>query len=75
MSFERLAGFACSVVCVVIAMPGHAAGKAPVFETDIAPILVTKCGKCHSSKVQKGALDLSSMHGLRAGGESGESAI
>jgi cytochrome c553 len=75
MSFHRLAGFVCSVVCFVMAAPSHATDAAPVFETDVAPILVTKCGKCHSSKVQKGALNLSSMHGLRAGGESGDPAV
>ena len=44
----------------------------PTFESDIAPILSQKCGKCHSDRVQKGALDLSSMRALRKGGESGE---
>jgi hypothetical protein len=75
MSFDRLTVFLCCAVCSVLAPSSWADAAAPVFETDVAPILATKCGKCHSSKVQKGALNLSSMHGLRAGGESGESAV
>ena len=75
MSFDRLAGLLCCIACSVLPLPIHAADAAPVFESDVAPILAAKCGKCHSSKVQKGALDLSSMRGLRAGGESGESAV
>jgi len=49
--------------------------KLPVFETDIQPILAKKCGKCHSAKVQKSGLDLSTIKGLRRGGESGEAAV
>lgn len=63
------------MVSLTLVLPGRAAETVPLFESDVAPILAAKCGKCHSSKVQKGALDLSSMHGLRAGGESGESAV
>jgi hypothetical protein len=51
------------------------ADNPPIFETDIAPLFASRCGKCHSQKVQKGALDLSSIGGLRRGGESGEPAI
>ncbi|MBT6485918.1 MAG: DUF1553 domain-containing protein [Planctomycetaceae bacterium] len=66
-----------SIVCVTAAAfvaPVFAAGK-PVFESDIEPILAKKCGKCHSDKVQKGGLDLSTMGGLRRGGESEESVV
>ena len=75
MSIVRLAGMLCWAVCVMMAVPTHAAEAAPVFEADIAPILISKCGKCHGDKVRKGDLDLSSMQGLRRGGESGESVI
>jgi len=55
---------------------GNAADEGvPVFESDVRPVLTSKCGKCHSDKVQKGGLDLSSMAGLRRGGESGEAAV
>jgi len=42
------------------------------FERQIRPILQQKCGKCHSDRLRKGGLDLSSMDGLRRGGESEE---
>ncbi|MFP6762037.1 MAG: DUF1549 domain-containing protein, partial [Planctomycetaceae bacterium] len=47
----------------------------PVFEKDIRPIVVARCGKCHSEKSRKGGLNLSNMAGLRKGGESGESVV
>lgn len=47
----------------------------PIFETDVQPILRQRCGKCHSSEVRKGGLNLSSMADVRRGGESGESAV
>ncbi len=47
----------------------------PVFQSDIQPLLVSKCGKCHSRKVQKGGLDLSSLRGIHLGGESGEALL
>ncbi|NQV23882.1 MAG: DUF1553 domain-containing protein [Rhodopirellula sp.] len=75
MSINRLTRFVCCVVCSAIALPSPAAEAVPTFEADVAPILVAKCGQCHSSKVRKGDLDLSSMLGLRRGGESGESAV
>ena len=75
MSIVRLVGMLCCAVCSIMAVPTRAAESAPVFEADVAPVLATKCGKCHGDKVRKGDLDLSSMRGLRRGGESGESAI
>ena len=75
MLMVRFVKIVCYVVCLTIALSGWSVAAAPVFEVDVAPILANKCGKCHSSKVQKGALDLSSMRALRRGGESGESAV
>lgn len=66
---------ASCLVLMTPALASWASETAPQFESDVAPILAAKCGKCHSSKVQKGSLDLSSMRGLRRGGESGESSI
>ncbi len=51
------------------------AGEQPLFETDIKPIFTAKCGKCHNPQAKKGGLDLSSIAGVRQGGESGESAF
>ncbi len=47
----------------------------PVFAADIQPFLTAKCGKCHSEKVRKGGLDLSSLSGLLRGGESDEALV
>lgn len=44
---------------------------APEFETDVKPILTAKCTRCHGGEVQKAALDLGSVEGIRRGGESG----
>ena len=75
MSTDRLPILACCLVFLALVLPSRAADTVPLFESGVAPVLAAKCGKCHSSKVQKGALDLSSMRGLQAGGESGESAV
>ena len=50
----------------------HGQEDPPRFETDIQPILARKCGKCHRRTLRKGGLDLSSIAGLRRGGESEE---
>ncbi|HBL47032.1 PSD1 and planctomycete cytochrome C domain-containing protein [Gimesia sp.] len=65
---------------VVILVPGlgrtiHAEEKPLLFEQTIQPVLAAKCGKCHSDKVRKGGLNLSTIAGVHRGGESGEPAI
>lgn len=60
---------------LVSILPAQADEQPLVFETDIQPVLMLKCGKCHSDKIQKGGLDLSSIAGIRHGGESGEAAV
>ncbi len=75
MTFARhmivtLLAFGLTIEC-----HGVANDMQPVFETDVQPILAAKCGKCHAERVQKGGLDLSTMTGIRRGGESGESAL
>lgn len=51
------------------------AADSPVFEKDILPIFKSRCADCHNAAAAKGGLDLSSMVGVRKGGESGESAV
>ncbi|MEQ9410790.1 MAG: PSD1 and planctomycete cytochrome C domain-containing protein [Fuerstiella sp.] len=64
------------VFCVLTTTAAATADDSkPVFESDIRPILQHRCGKCHSDKVQKGALNLSDMEGVRRGGESGKPAV
>ena len=54
---------------------GAADAERLVFETNVQPVLAAKCGKCHGPKTRKGELDLSTIGGLRQGGESGESVV
>jgi len=76
MTFNRFAiPLSVCVFSLLLAQPNHAADKPLLFETDIQPILAVKCGKCHTAKVRKGDLDLSTIAGLRRGGESGESLV
>ncbi|MFT5468047.1 MAG: hypothetical protein ACI8UO_003155 [Verrucomicrobiales bacterium] len=48
-----------------------AAGGAPVFESDIQPILEDRCVDCHNPETRKANLDLSTLTGFLAGGDSG----
>jgi len=64
-----------SLGCFSIILPARAIKDAPVFEKDIQPVLANKCGKCHGGKVRKGGLTLSSMEGIRRGGESDEAVV
>ena len=72
---KHLAILSIVVVGLVVIPRGRADDSVPVFEADVQPVFVRRCGKCHSDRVRKGGLDLSSIGGLRRGGESGESAI
>ena len=44
---------------------------APEFQKDIRPLLDAKCVRCHSGKLKKADLDLSTTVGVLKGGESG----
>jgi len=75
MTINRLPILAI-LLCCVSAFPQAQADEKPLsFEADIRPVLTLKCGKCHSDNVQKGGLNLSSVAGIRHGGESGEAAV
>ncbi|MCA9008559.1 MAG: PSD1 domain-containing protein [Planctomycetaceae bacterium] len=63
------------VILLVINPPGLADDRSLVFESDIQPVLTRKCGKCHSARVHKGGLDLSSIEAIHHGGESGTSIV
>lgn len=60
---------------VAINGPSQADQRTLIFETDVHPILKSKCGKCHADQVQKGGLNLTTIASVRLGGESGESAL
>jgi len=75
MAIGRLVVFIASLSWLALVPLSWADENPLIFESDIQPILAQKCGKCHSADVRKAGLDLSTMAGLRRGGESGESTI
>ena len=48
-----------------------AAGDAPAFEKDVAPLLIRRCLECHQSANPSGGLSLQSAADLAKGGDSG----
>ena len=48
-----------------------AAGDAPSFEKDVAPLLIRRCLECHQSANPSGGLSLQSASDLAKGGDSG----
>jgi WD40 repeat protein len=49
---------------------------APVlYDKDIEPVLVNKCGVCHSDNIKEGKLDLGSYEGLMKGGKRGAAIV
>src|SRR5947209_1712474 len=77
---QRLAGsLAFWLACVVVAPKLRAdpvpqvpdAAAAQFFESDIRPLLIERCSKCHSGDKPKGGLRLDSRESLMAGGENG----
>ncbi|NQV25730.1 MAG: DUF1553 domain-containing protein [Rhodopirellula sp.] len=68
--------FCLAMLLSAVSQAAEAAdADAPVFERDILPIFNSRCADCHNATARKGDLDLSSMAGVRRGGESGESAV
>jgi len=45
--------------------------RGPAFETDVRPLLLAKCLRCHGDKGRKGELDLRTLASVLKGGESG----
>lgn len=60
----------CFVFCLLLLSASflHADDS---FTQSIAPLLISKCIKCHSGSTPKGDLDLTTSQGLREGGSSG----
>ncbi len=42
-----------------------------LFVEQVGPLLVSRCGQCHGGKQQKAELDLTSLAGIKKGGETG----
>ena len=55
--------------------PAAAAAGNEFFETNIRPLLLTHCAKCHGETKPKGGLQLTSRAALLAGGDSGPAAV
>ncbi|MDB5387022.1 MAG: putative rane protein [Planctomycetaceae bacterium] len=51
--------------------PGEENPPSPQFESDILPLLKSKCWKCHGAEVRKAELGLHTPEGIRKGSESG----
>ena len=74
----RLAGLAVLIGAAAGLPRSATAADAPaelLFETQVAPILVEHCQKCHAQKDPKGQLDLSSLAGILRGGETGPAVV
>jgi cytochrome c553 len=61
---------ACSALTVA-----QADDAARFFETEVRPLLATRCQKCHGAEAQKGDLRLNSRAAVLAGGESGAAIV
>jgi mono/diheme cytochrome c family protein len=49
----------------------EALGKAQFFESNVRPVLIEHCVRCHGEEKQEGGLRLDSQIGLKRGGDSG----
>ncbi len=50
---------------------GAFAQRAPLFQSEVLPVLEKNCVPCHGARIKSAGLDLSSFAGLMAGGSSG----
>lgn len=78
---QRAVFWLCFLSVVVGALPVAFAEqerdpvKEKFFETQVRPLLVAKCVKCHGESKTKGGLRLDSREGLHDGGESGAAVV
>lgn len=47
----------------------------PTFQTEIGPLFLAKCGRCHGDKVRKADLVLTTVAGVLKGGETGPAIV
>ena len=74
----RISSYIIPLLALATTLPGPltssavaAPPRASIYETDIQPLLVARCGRCHANGKQKGKLDLGSLAGIQRGSESG----
>ncbi len=60
-----------SAILLFICFVPIKAQRAPLFKSEVLPVLQTNCVKCHSDQQKMAGLDLSSFAGVMAGGSSG----
>src|SRR2546421_13093466 len=58
------------IAVAAVAVPA-AAQRAPLFKSEILPVLEKNCVSCHGDQKKMAALDLSTFSGVMAGGGSG----
>jgi mono/diheme cytochrome c family protein len=63
-------GLAATAALALIGVPASAQ-RAPLFKSEILPVLEKNCVQCHGDQKKMAGLDLSSFAGLMAGGSSG----
>lgn len=51
------------------------ADRLAYFESNIRPLLISRCIECHGETTQEGSLRLDSRHGWELGGESGQAIV
>jgi mono/diheme cytochrome c family protein len=62
----------CLTLCpALVANEEQAAQRLAHFESEIRPVLISKCIQCHGAKKQEGGLRLDSAEALLTGGDSG----
>ena len=70
----RISSYIIPLLALATTLPGPltssavaAPPRASIYETDIQPLLVARCGRCHANGKQKGKLDLGSLAGIQRG--------
>jgi hypothetical protein len=66
----QLLSIALSLLVVPIITPA-VGQQSPIFENEIAPLLIKRCVECHQGKQPSGNLLLTTGEGLLKGGDSG----
>jgi len=75
---------ACAALLLSVVVSAHAAEKRALpdaakrqvdFSTDIKPILIKHCVRCHSGPKKEGSFSVDHLHSFLLGGESGEAVL
>src|SRR5438477_9768641 len=67
---EFLKSWVRSALLIGVVLPALAQ-RAPLFKSEILPVLEKNCVKCHSPSQKMAGLDLSTFTGMMTGGSSG----